>query len=133
MPSVLIVDDDEEFRMALAEFLPHHGFSVTTAPSARWALSELRSGRMNRPDAILLDLLMPGMDGPSFVNALRMTPIIDIPIVLMTGLPQAALPSLDLPVVAKPDLERLIAVMHAECRPRRARRANSPACISSAA
>jgi two-component system, OmpR family, phosphate regulon response regulator PhoB len=136
MPTVLVVDDNDDFRQALADLLPIYGFSVLTASSARQALAQLREQSIPFPDAILLDLLMPDMDGASFVEAIRRPPAVDVPIILMTGLHESAIPrQLGLQVVAKPDLEELLRVTHAQCRPRRApRSALTQRCgISSAA
>ena len=59
---VLLVDDLEVNRRLLREFLEPLGFAVTEAGDGRAALALLESGRW-RPDLVLLDLRMPGMDG----------------------------------------------------------------------
>ncbi len=63
-PTVLIIDDDVGSRTALAEVLTDEGYSVATASDGAEALRYLREG--HRPKAILLDLMMPGIDGWDF-------------------------------------------------------------------
>jgi CheY-like chemotaxis protein len=67
MTKVLLVDDDEEFREAMDAALRQQGFVIEHAASGREALSVLAR---SRPDAILLDLMMPVMDGWQFLAAL---------------------------------------------------------------
>jgi two-component system nitrogen regulation response regulator NtrX len=57
---VLVVDDDPGIRDALRMILEYEGYEVLTAPDGKTALSDLET---NPPDAILLDIKMPGMDG----------------------------------------------------------------------
>jgi CheY-like chemotaxis protein len=65
--TILIVDDDETIREALGDLLTLNGFSVMTAPNGEEALALLRS-TPTVPCAILLDLLMPVMDGWGFLE-----------------------------------------------------------------
>jgi two-component system nitrogen regulation response regulator NtrX len=57
---ILVVDDNEDIREALRTTLELEGYEVLTAPDARTALADLDA---NPPDAVLLDIKMPGMDG----------------------------------------------------------------------
>jgi len=59
-PRVLIVDDDRDVRTALAGVLAQEGYVVETAADGRQALAMLRA---ERPDLILLDLVLPAMNG----------------------------------------------------------------------
>jgi CheY-like chemotaxis protein len=63
-PSVLIIDDDSGSREALAELLADEGYDVATAEDGAEGLAYLRVG--HRPRVILLDLMMPGVDGWDF-------------------------------------------------------------------
>ncbi len=63
--SVLVVDDDPFIVEALAELLHDEGFAVRTAYNGREALEALRA---SCPDVILLDLMMPIMDGWEFAR-----------------------------------------------------------------
>jgi CheY-like chemotaxis protein len=57
---VLLVDDDGRIRRALSLALDDEGFTVVTAPSGEEALGALGSARV---DLVLLDLMLPGVDG----------------------------------------------------------------------
>jgi DNA-binding response OmpR family regulator len=66
--SVLIIDDDDMLRNTLAKGLRKEGFDVITAPSAEYADNLLHKVSV---DAIVLDRMMDGMDGLSFLKQLR--------------------------------------------------------------
>lgn len=73
---ILVVDDEERLRMLLKSYLGQEGFEVVTAVNGREALSV---ARQEQPDLIILDLMMPEMDGFSFMRAHgreRDTPVI---------------------------------------------------------
>lgn len=61
---ILVVEDDLELQELVKDALEHHGFTVDAADDGLDALVALRTGAP--PDAILLDLMMPGMDGFEF-------------------------------------------------------------------
>ena len=88
---ILVVDDDELLREVAQTALELvGGWQVSTAQSGDQAQQQART---ERPDAILLDVMMPGLDGPTTVNALRADPTTrDIPIIFLT----AKMPSDDL-------------------------------------
>jgi DNA-binding response OmpR family regulator len=65
---VLVVEDDEALRKALSEKFTLEGFEVFTAQNGREGLDE---ALFNRPDMILLDLLMPEMNGIEMLKSLR--------------------------------------------------------------
>jgi CheY-like chemotaxis protein len=82
--SLLVVEDDDMIREALTELLRDEGALVTPAANGREALQELRSGRA--PDLILLDLMMPVMDGWEFRVDQRADPTLAaIPIIAMSA------------------------------------------------
>jgi len=58
--TVLLVDDQDSSRVAMAAELDHAGHRVLEAPDATWALEMFRR---HRPDMVLLDVAMPGHDG----------------------------------------------------------------------
>lgn len=68
VPSILIVDDDEAVTQTFARMLELEGYAVRTAGSAE---NGLRQAREYLPDAIILDLRMPLMDGLGFLRRLR--------------------------------------------------------------
>jgi len=89
MPKVLIVDDNLDHIDSLAKVLTAKGHDVVTASSGRDALNKvIRSA----PDVILLDLLMPEMDGPSFLEVVRSyLRLQTLPVVVLTGVPDSPL------------------------------------------
>src|SRR5436190_23851666 len=81
---LLLVEDDSSIRLALAEMLGDEGFSVTTAENGREALEILQHGAP--PDVILLDLMMPVMDGWEFRVEQRADPLLcGIPLLAMSA------------------------------------------------
>jgi CheY-like chemotaxis protein len=80
---VLIVEDDATTRDGLAEVLELEGFSVTRAENGRVSLSQLQAGL--RPDVIVLDLVMPVMDGLRFLKTIRDTRHARIPVMVVTA------------------------------------------------
>ena len=79
---VLVVEDDEAIREFLEWALVDEGYEVVTAPDG---IAALKSVETLAPDLILLDLLMPRMDGPSFARAYHELPEPHAPIVLMSA------------------------------------------------
>jgi sigma-B regulation protein RsbU (phosphoserine phosphatase) len=81
--SLLIVDDEELNREGLARRLQRHGYEVAAAKGGREAI-ELLGGR--RFDLVLLDVMMPGMNGLEVLKFLRrVDSLIDLPIVMVTA------------------------------------------------
>src|SRR5262245_4852056 len=81
--SILIVDDDEGVTHAFARMLRLEGFSVRTASNAELGLVEAQT---SRPDAIILDLRMPLVDGLEFLRRLRADAAHrDTPVAIVTG------------------------------------------------
>jgi CheY-like chemotaxis protein len=80
---VLVVDDDDEFRHALAEALKVWGHTVVEAANGKQALEWLSHG--GRPSVVLLDLWMPTMDGWQLRHALKAAEFAGLPIVVMTA------------------------------------------------
>ncbi|HSU55353.1 MAG TPA: response regulator, partial [Candidatus Dormibacteraeota bacterium] len=69
--TVLIVDDDPQYRQLIGEILQHSGWSVLTARDGEEAV---RLARDHKPDAVLCDLLMPGENGFAVCRNLRAEP-----------------------------------------------------------
>lgn len=87
---ILIVEDDEEIRLALTDVLEDHGFQAVTAVNGKAAL-ELLGNSLRHPDLILLDLMMPVMDGATFrENQLKNPRLADIPVVVISAFTDAA-------------------------------------------
>lgn len=81
MFQILIVDDDASTRRYLSAVLSSSGYSPHTAASAREALSLLQSVRI---DLVVLDVMMPGMDGYEFTSLLRDCRF-DLPILMLSA------------------------------------------------
>jgi len=77
---VLVIDDDPEMREMLQMILDLEGFEVILAHDA---LSGLRAAYQTHPDAIVLDVMMPSMDG--FEACRRLREMTDVPIIFLTG------------------------------------------------
>jgi signal transduction histidine kinase/DNA-binding response OmpR family regulator/HAMP domain-containing protein len=78
---VLVVDDDGDTRSRMRRMLVTDGWQVDEADNGRTALDAVAA---TRPDVILLDLIMPVMDGFAFMEALRHTAP-DIPVIVLTA------------------------------------------------
>ena len=80
---VLVVDDDEDIRLLCRLHLERRGYRVTQAPNGRDALEAARN---DRPDLILLDLMMPVMDGWECLEQLKSDAMLrTIPVFIITG------------------------------------------------
>ncbi|MEN9566798.1 MAG: hypothetical protein RLZZ69_1994, partial [Cyanobacteriota bacterium] len=80
--TVLVIDDDPTIHDLVKRFLGKQGFQIRTANSGE---EGLRLAKMIRPQAITLDVMMPGMNGWSVLTALKANPqTADIPVVIMT-------------------------------------------------
>ena len=81
---VLVVEDDTDLRESLSQALRDHGFGVTPATNGQEALDLLHAGA--RPSVILLDLMMPGLNGWQLRAALRRDPgLAQIPQVVISA------------------------------------------------
>ena len=87
MARILVVDDDRDFRDSMCSLLERHGHEAICVPNGREALSQV----LNQvPDAMLIDLLMPEMDGPSFLEVVRSyLRLQSLPAVIITGLAES--------------------------------------------
>jgi PAS domain S-box-containing protein len=88
-PHVLVIDDDPSVRDLLQRFLKKEGFHVVSASGGE---EGLRRARERRPDAIVLDIQMPGMDGWSVLRSLKAEQTLkDVPVVVVTMMDQKGL------------------------------------------
>lgn len=82
--SVLVVDDETIICELLTDVLTEEGYHVTTAANGQEALDYLRQN--SPPCLILLDMMMPVMDGPTFrAEQMRDPALNDIPVIVMTA------------------------------------------------
>ena len=87
---VLVVEDDADLREMMAQILTLEGFEIDTAIDGVDALARLAAG--GHPNVILLDMMMPRMDGWAFVDRQAQTPAIaGIPVVVVSAAPRERL------------------------------------------
>lgn len=81
---ILVVEDDDDIRDSLKELLEEEGYRIDTATNGRQALTQLQGP--DRPHVILLDLMMPEMDGWQFQKELRQVPqYSEIPVIVISA------------------------------------------------
>lgn len=91
MAKILMVDDSEDARESLADLVRAEGHTVTCVSNGREALTQVLN---DLPDLVLLDLMMPEMDGPSFLEVIRSyLRIQSLPVIVFTALGES--PMLD--------------------------------------
>ena len=82
--TVLVVDDEFSIVETLTEILAWEGYRVRSASNGRQALEALRA---ERPDVVLLDVMMPVLDGHQLLEAMQAEGLGDIPVLLMSAAP----------------------------------------------
>lgn len=80
MKTILVVDDELKITRLLRDYLEQAGFAVLTASDGP---SALKTARAERPDMIVLDLGLPGLDGLDVARSMRKTS--DVPIIMLTA------------------------------------------------
>ena len=105
MSTILVVEDIEADRMIVVTLLRAEGHTVLEAIDGQAGLECLRK---ERPDLVIIDVNMPGMDGLSLIKEMRAdSSIADIPVIFCTAWydeydTEKALRSFDYPVISKP-------------------------------
>jgi DNA-binding response OmpR family regulator len=79
-PRLLLVDDDAQLAAMLHEFMELHGFSVVVVGDGESALDQLAE---IQPDLVILDVMLPGMNGFDVLEKLRQTH--DLPVIMLTA------------------------------------------------
>jgi CheY-like chemotaxis protein len=114
---VLIVEDDEDLREMMAQLLTLEGFHAATVANGREALQYLHNGE--KPHVILLDLMMPVMDGWEFRRQQQADPALaPVPVIVLSALDQGRASSLEADAFLKKplDFDRLLSLVRAYCR-----------------
>jgi len=89
MTTVLVVDDEPLIAMALEAALEDAGYKVVTAANGKQGLERLAEAP--RPDVVLLDMMMPVMNGAAMLAAMADSPHLDkIPVIVLSSLPEPA-------------------------------------------
>jgi len=117
--TILIIDDDQDTRKLLTVFLAHNGYTALPVPHGRAALDHLEENEL-LPELILLDMVMPVMDGPAFRRTQQDDArLAKIPVIVMSGLenPDAQAPLLTADAyLAKPfDFATLLELVECYC------------------
>ena len=87
---ILVIDDDEDLRESLIAYLEDHGYATTGAVNGKHAL-DILSDPSEQPSLIVLDLMMPIMDGRMFREAQLTSPKLGaIPVILISAYDNAA-------------------------------------------
>ncbi len=117
-PTILVVDDDIDIRDAMCLVLQHNGYRTVSASNGEEALRALSDGAP--VDLILLDMMMPVMDGWGFRSSLSDRPsMAQIPVVVLTGDGRAPAKAASIGAAGylrKPlDLDELLAMVAKHC------------------
>jgi CheY-like chemotaxis protein len=113
---ILIVEDDLELSEMMAALLSIEGFDARTAANGREALDYLR--RADKPDLILLDLMMPEMDGWEFRRRQTADPsIASLPVIVLSALDSARAAEVRAEAVLKKplDFDHLLELVRRYC------------------
>jgi DNA-binding response OmpR family regulator len=101
---VFVIEDDVDTRSGLRDALESHGFVVFATGDGREALDHLRAAP--RPDAMVLDLYMPGLSGFEIYRVLRDDPdLATIPIIVVTAASPAHRTGLDVAATIRKPLD----------------------------
>jgi DNA-binding response OmpR family regulator len=114
---VLIVEDDDDLRDMMAQLLSLEGFQAAAVANGREALEYLREE--DAPGVILLDLMMPVMDGWEFRRRQQADPALAaVPVIVLSALDQSRAWDVAADAVLKKplDFDRLLALVRSYCR-----------------
>ena len=114
---VLIVEDDADLREMMAQLLALEGYVATTVANGLEALEYLERG--DKPDVILLDLMMPVMDGWEFRRQQQAVPTLaNVPVIILSAIDQRRAAEVDAAAFLKKplDFDRLLELVRRFCR-----------------
>jgi len=119
-PVVLIIDDSPSIRETLGFLLRREGYDIHTAINGKEGLESIQEFH---PDAILLDAMMPEIDGFELCRRIREDPSLrDVTIIMLTAMGQSADKSraleagADIFLTKPPDIQRTLEVLRDACR-----------------
>ena len=115
---VLIIEDDPDLREMMAQLLQLEGFRAHTVANGREALDYLHHLHQgDRPEVILLDLMMPVMDGWAFRREQRSEPALaDLPVIVLSALDPDRGADIGVEFLKKPlDFDRLLELVRQYC------------------
>jgi CheY-like chemotaxis protein len=114
---VLIVEDDDDLREMMAQLLSLEGFQAAAVANGQEALEYLRQG--TAPDLILLDMMMPVMDGWEFRRRQKSDPsMAEVPVIVLSALDQGRITDISAEAILKKplDFDRLLELVRTYCR-----------------
>jgi CheY-like chemotaxis protein len=114
---VLIVEDEADLRQMMSELLKLDGFEIATVSNGREALDYLHNG--DKPDLILLDLMMPVMDGWEFLRHQKAdAKLAGVPVIVLSALDQSQGAEMNLTAYLKKplDFDRLLRLVRKYCQ-----------------
>lgn len=114
---VLIVEDDDDLREMMAQLLSLEGFHAAAVANGQEALEYLRHG--TAPDLILLDMMMPVMDGWEFRRQQQSDPAMaEVPVIVLSALDQSRITDISAEAILKKplDFDRLLELVRMYCR-----------------
>ena len=114
--NVLVIDDDSAIRQTIQDVLEIHGYNVVTATDGLDGIKKLTTMKFT-PCLILLDLMMPGMNGWGFLDYQRNDPNFSrVPVVVCSAYEASAKSIGTSPVLVKPvQLDSLVGAVKAFC------------------
>jgi CheY-like chemotaxis protein len=87
---ILVVEDDPDLGQLVAEVLESAGYRTAVAGNGAEALDRLQT--IDHPDLILLDMMMPVMNGPAMLQAMAADPgLVGVPVLILSSLPEEAI------------------------------------------
>jgi DNA-binding response OmpR family regulator len=86
MARILVVDDDPAIRQLLADVLEMEGYEVSAVADG---LAAVRAVEVYNPDFVVLDVMMPGLDGFGVLSAIRARPGEPLPVLMLTAASEA--------------------------------------------
>jgi CheY-like chemotaxis protein len=115
--AVMVVEDDQSIREAVRQVLEMEGYTVHTAENGKQALETLQ--KMPYPCLILLDLMMPVMNGWQFLEARKKNSVIaELPVVVVSAIADEAHGAGATEIMRKPpDIDTLLETVRHHCRP----------------
>lgn len=114
--NILVIDDDPAIRQTIQDVLEIYGYRVRTASDGQEGIEEL--GKMEEaPCLILLDLMMPGMNGWGFLDYQRSSPAFaGVPVIICSAYEESAKSVRAANILTKPvQLESLVGAVRAFC------------------
>ena len=113
---VLIVEDDDDLREMMAQLLSLEGYQAAAVANGQEALEYLRQG--TAPDLILLDMMMPVMDGWEFRRRQKSDPsMAEVPVIVLSALDQSRAADVNAQAFLKKplDFDRLLQLVREYC------------------